>query len=188
MWFANQVIDILSSNPRVWSKTVLFITYDENDGFFDHVPPPTPPPGTPGEYLTVDPLPAAAYSVAGPIGLGFRVPMLVVSPFSRGGYICSDVLDHTSHLRFLETRFGVQAPNISAWRRKTCGDLTTALNPSRADTSVPSLPPTNARSSVVSDECTDLQLIEVDVTNPAPYPVPPHQMMPSQEPGAARQV
>ena len=65
------------------------------------------PRGTPGEYLTVDPLPAAAYSVAGPIGLGFRVPMLVVSPFSRGGYVCSDVLDHTSHLRFLETRFGV---------------------------------------------------------------------------------
>ena len=113
------MIGTLVSNPEVWAKTVLFIMYDENDGFFDHVPPPTPPPGTPGEFLTVDPLPASAYGVAGPIGLGFRVPMLVVSPFSRGGYVCSDIFDHTSQLRFLETRFGVQAPNISAWRRKT---------------------------------------------------------------------
>jgi phospholipase C len=187
-WLANQVVDTLASNPEVWSKTVLFITYDENDGFFDHVAPPTPPAGTPGEYLTVDPLPAAAYSVAGPIGLGFRVPMLVVSPFSRGGYVCSDVLDHTSHLRFLETRFGVEAPNISAWRRKTCGDLTGSLNTTHSDTSVPALPATNPRSRVVTAECTSGELIEVDLDNPAPYPLPSPQQMPTQEPGTARQV
>jgi phospholipase C len=187
-WFASQVIDTLASNPEVWSKTVLFITYDENDGFFDHVPPPTPPAGTPGEYLTVDPLPAAAYSVSGPIGLGFRVPMLVVSPFARGGYVCSDVLDHTPHLRFLETRFGVEAPNISAWRRKTCGDLTGTVSVERSDTSVPALPPTDARSAVVSAECSSIQLLEVNATNPAPYPIPSPQQMPSQEPGAARRI
>jgi len=186
MWFANQVINILTSNPKTWSKTVLFITYDENDGFFDHVRPPTPPPGTPGEYLTVDPLPDSAYSIAGPIGLGFRVPMLVVSPFSRGGFVCSDVLDHTSHLRFLETRFGVKAPNISDWRRKTCGDLTGALNTGHGDRSVPSLPATDARSRLVSDECSSGQLFEVDVNNPAPYPLPSTQQMPKQEPGTAR--
>jgi phospholipase C len=177
------VIDILASNPKVWSKTVLFITYDENDGFFDHVVPPTPPPGTPGEYLTVDPLPAAANSLAGPIGLGYRVPMLVVSPFTRGGYICSDVLDHTSHLRFLETRFGVSAPNISEWRRKTCGDLTGAFSPKRSDLTIPTLAPTNPRSKTVTGECTSLQLLEIDVSNPAPYPVPADQKMPPQETG-----
>ena len=90
MAFTHQLLATLVSNPKVWAKTVLFVTYDENDGFFDHVAPPTPPPGTPGEYLTVDPLPADAKGIAGPVGLGFRVPMLVVSPFSRGGYICSD--------------------------------------------------------------------------------------------------
>jgi len=188
MWFASQVIGILTSNPDVWSKTVLFITYDENDGFFDHVIPPTPPPGTPGEYLTVDPLPSDAFSVAGPIGLGFRVPMLVVSPFSRGGYVCSDVLDHTSHLRFLETRFGIPAPNLSDWRRKTSGDLTGALNTSHRDNAVPALPPTDARSKLVSAQCTTSQLFEVDLTDPAPYPLPARQMLPSQEPGTARRI
>ena len=91
----------------MWSKTVLFVMYDENDGFFDHVAPPVAPAGTVGEYVTVNPLPATANGVAGPLGLGFRVPMLVVSPFSRGGYVASDVLDHTSQIRFLEERFGI---------------------------------------------------------------------------------
>jgi phospholipase C len=117
-----KVLTALMSNPELWSKTVVFLTYDENGGFFDHVAPPTAPPGTKGEYLSVDPLPAEASGVAGPIGLGFRVPMLVISPFSRGGHVNSDTFDHTSLLRFLEARFGVKAPNLTAWRRKTVGD------------------------------------------------------------------
>jgi phospholipase C len=109
---AAQMLDAITSNPALWAKTVVFITYDENGGFFDHVPPPVPPPGTAGEFLTVVPLPSDAGGVAGPIGLGFRVPLLVVSPFARGGYVCSDTFDHTSLLRFLETRFGVEVPYI----------------------------------------------------------------------------
>ena len=127
-WFTSQVLATLVSNPTVWSKTVLFHMYDENDGFFDHVPPPVPPTGTPGEYLTGAPLPADANGIRGPVGMGFRVPMLVLSPFSRGGHVASEVFDHTSQLRFLEERFGVQAPNISAWRRRTAGDLTSTLH------------------------------------------------------------
>jgi phospholipase C len=118
----------------------MFLTYDENGGLFDHVEPPTAPPGTPGEFLTVDPLPALAGGVAGPIGLGPRVPLLVISPFSRGGFVSSDVFDHTSLLRFLETRFGAEVPNLSAWRRATCGDLTSALNFAAPDVSVPRVP------------------------------------------------
>jgi phospholipase C len=125
---ASQIVSTLLSHPKVWRKTALFITWDENGGFFDHVAPPAAPKGTAGEYLTVNPLPAAAQGITGPIGLGFRVPMLVVSPFSRGGLVCSDVFDHTSMLRFLETRFGVEVPNLSSWRRKTTGDLTGAFN------------------------------------------------------------
>ena len=64
----------------------------------------------------------------GPIGLGIRVPMIIMSPFSRGGFLCSDTFDHTSILRFLETRFGVEVPNLSAWRREVTGDLTSAFN------------------------------------------------------------
>jgi phospholipase C len=53
------ILEALTSNPKVWAKTAFIITYDENGGFFDHVIPPTPPPGTPGEYLTPGGLAAA---------------------------------------------------------------------------------------------------------------------------------
>ncbi len=163
--------------------------YDENDGFFDHVAPPTPPAGTAGEYLTTNPLPPLAFGIDGPIGLGFRVPMLVVSPFSRGGYVCSDTFDHTSQMRFLETRFGVKAPNISAWRRSVTGDLTSTLHVTTPDPSVPKLPATAGKTDArVVRECAPSQLLEVDVPNPAPYPIPATQKLPSQEPGRARRV
>ena len=110
---ARQIIEALISHPKTWASTALFITWDENGGFFDHVAPPTPPKGTKGEFLTVSKLPSAAAGIRGPIGLGFRVPMLVVSPFSRGGLVCSDVFDHTSTLRFIETRFRVKVPNLT---------------------------------------------------------------------------
>jgi phospholipase C len=125
---ARQVFDAIVSHPHIWRKTALFIAWDENGGFFDHVAPPTPPKGTKGEHLTVHKLPQAADGIRGPIGLGFRVPMLVVSPFSRGGLVCSQTFDHTSTLRFLETRFGVEVPNLTKWRRETTGDLTAAFN------------------------------------------------------------
>ena len=124
---ARQIVETLMANPKVWRKTALFITWDENGGFFDHVSPPTPRTGTKGEYLTGE-LPLEAQGIRGPIGLGVRVPMLVVSPFSRGGLVCSDRFDHTSTLRFLETRFRARVPNLSAWRRGATGDLTSAFN------------------------------------------------------------
>ncbi|MCL2542835.1 MAG: twin-arginine translocation signal domain-containing protein [Nocardioidaceae bacterium] len=123
-----QVLNTLTAHPGVWEKTALIISYDENGGFFDHVPPPVPPKGEPGEWLAVDPLPKTAEGVVGPIGLGFRVPALVVSPYSRGGLVSSEVFDHTSQLRLLETRFGVEVPNLSKWRRRTTGDLTGAFD------------------------------------------------------------
>jgi phospholipase C len=82
---AADIVSALTSDPELWKKTALLITWDENGGFFDHVPPATPPEGTAGEYVTAPTLPDAAMGIRGPIGLGFRVPMLVVSPFARGG-------------------------------------------------------------------------------------------------------
>ena len=125
---------------KVWDKTALFVTWDENGGFFDHVVPPTPPPGTPDEYLTVPDISNNSEGINGPIGFGFRVPLLVLSPYSRGGFLCSDAFDHTSLLRFLETRFGVEVPNLSAWRRENAGDLTSAFNFIQGDTSKGKLP------------------------------------------------
>ena len=187
MWYVHQVLDILSSNPAVWAKTVLFVMYDENDGFFDHVPPPTPPEGTAGEYLH-SPLPDGAAGIAGPVGLGFRVPMLVVSPFSRGGYVCSDTFDHTSQMRFLESRFGVPAPNISAWRRSVTGDLTTTLQLTSPDATVPSLPATpGLRDARVRSQCT-AQAIAGGSLPAAVFPLPTTQQMPAQEPGSRPKV
>ena len=109
-------LDAIASNEDLWHKTLFILTYDENDGLFDHVPPPVAPRGTPGEYVGGQ-----------PIGLGFRVPAVVVSPWSAGGRVRSDVLDHTSLIRIIEKRFGVPEPNISAFRRRLCGDFTSAL-------------------------------------------------------------
>ncbi|MEU4213363.1 phosphocholine-specific phospholipase C [Streptomyces sp. NPDC026206] len=131
-WYISQVLDALTSNPEVWSRTALFITYDENDGYFDHVVPPFPPASAAQGASTVatglDVFPGNSHYAAGPYGLGQRVPMLVVSPWSTGGYVCSEVFDHTSVLRFMERRFGVGEPNISPWRRAICGDLTSAFD------------------------------------------------------------
>ena len=166
----------LLKHAKVWEKTALFITWDENGGFFDHVAPPVPPPGTPGEYLTVPDVTSNDGGIAGPIGLGFRVPLLVVSPFSRGGFLCPDVFDHTSILRFLETRFGVEVPNLSEWRREVTGDLTTAFNFRRPDTSAPELPLiTPSRSEREDGGCTVS----------SPVTVPPNSL-PEQPPGHIR--
>jgi phospholipase C len=181
-YYTSQVLATLTSNPEVWSKTVLFHMYDENDGFFDHVAPPVPPAGTTGEFLTQHTLPADANGIRGPVGMSFRVPLLVISPFSRGGHVASEVFDHTSQMRFLEERFGVRAPNISAWRRKTAGDLTSTLHPGHSDASVPALPSTanDSMAAIMAEGITEVQILNLDNDMPV-YPVPVHQSMPRQE-------
>jgi phospholipase C len=145
-WYISQVLDALTANPDVWNKTALFITYDENDGFFDHVVPPYPASSAARGDSTVDIrgeiYPGSSSIAAGPYGLGQRVPMLVVSPWSTGGWVCSEVFDHTSIIRFMESRFGVHEPNITPWRRAVCGDLTSAFDFGSADRGVPALPDT----------------------------------------------
>ncbi len=165
--YTARVLEALTANPAVWSKTVLFVNFDENDGFFDHVPPPAPPSivsteptvlagastvDTAGEYHEILPPgidPARARPLHKPYGLGPRVPMYVVSPWSKGGWVSSEVFDHTSVLRFLERRFGVAEPNISAWRRAVCGDMTSAFDFAARDDRrfVDELPETAARAA-----------------------------------------
>src|SRR5438876_5524598 len=177
------IISALTANSALWAKTVLFATYDENGGFFDHVAPVTAPPGTPGEYVTApavpDPTVVGSPQILGPIGLGFRVPMLVISPFSKGGFVSSGLFDHTSILRFLETRFGAEVPNLSAWRRATVGDMTNAFNFTKVDTSVPALPSTVAAVPAILTECAN------DLAGFTAIQLPAPQTMPTQEMGTA---
>ncbi|WP_459616075.1 phosphocholine-specific phospholipase C [Bordetella sp. 2513F-2] len=157
--YISRVLDALTSNPEVWSKTAFFITFDENDGLFDHLPPPAVPSydadgklmgkstvPLDGEYF-YDPDRKYLHpddTISGttrPWGLGPRVPMYVISPWSRGGWVSSEVFDHTSLARFLEKRFDLTVDSISPWHRAVCGDLTSAFDfESPNDPSFPVLP------------------------------------------------
>jgi phospholipase C len=136
-WYVSQILDALTANPEVWSKTAFFLTYDENDGFFDHVVPPTPPQtrlhGLSNVDTTNEIFAGNSEFPAGPYGLGMRVPMIVISPFSTGGWVNSQLFDHTSLIRFIQARFGPENPelresNITPWRKAVCGDLTSAFH------------------------------------------------------------
>jgi phospholipase C len=153
------LLDAIASDPETWSKTVLLINFDENDGYFDHVPPPVAPRPDSGN--------GDDWYAGKPIGLGPRVPMTVVSPWSVGGHVNSQVFDHTSVIRFLERWTGVREPNISDWRRTACGDLTSALDFDRT-----------------------YRQPSVDAPGPVPAPIarwkptpPADQAVPQQEPG-----
>jgi phospholipase C len=135
-YYINGVLNALNADPDVFNSTLVIINYDENDGQFDHVPPPTPTAGTTDEsYANL------------PVGLGFRVPLILISPWTRGGWVTSEVSDHTSVIQFLEkwtTAIGTPAisPNISSWRRRVCGDLTNAFDFTSPVYGLPKLPAT----------------------------------------------
>ena len=180
-FYTAQVLNALTSNRELWSKTALLITFDENDGFFDHVVGAYPSVGALAGDSTV-PLdnelfdgkagtPGGSDGVVGPYGLGVRVPLLVVSPWSTGGWVCSETFDHSSLIRFVEARFGVNEPNITPWRRAVCGDLTSAFDFENTNDRVPQLP------SVAAFEPTG-------TVPPDFHPTPPAVgSVPAQEPG-----
>ncbi|MBO2449558.1 phospholipase C, phosphocholine-specific [Actinomadura barringtoniae] len=175
-WYIAQVLDALTANPDVWSKTVLLVTYDENDGFFDHVVPPYAPASA-AQGLSTASTAGEIYAggngySAGPYGLGPRVPMFAISPWSKGGWVNSQTFDHTSIIRFMEARFGVAEPNITPWRRAVCGDLTTAFDFSATPDPKPApLPDTS-------------HYIPPDKNRHPDYvPALPSPAMPKQEPG-----
>lgn len=175
---------ILLSNPAVWERTALIVNYDENGGFFDHVVPPTPPPGTPGEYLTVPDINSVPGSggIRGPIGLGFRVPCIVISPYSRGPLMNHDTFDHTSTLKLISTRFNVPVPNLSAWRNATVGDMTSTFNFAQPpNTSKPNLDHPRLKALPKLPQCVPNAILGTTTKTSIPYRVPYPQMMPTQE-------
>lgn len=152
-WYTSEILDILTRNPEVWKKTIFILTYDENDGYFDHIPPFIPPDprdadtgkcsgsirDTGAEYIRLErELEEGIHEKearGGAIGLGYRVPMIVASPWSRGGKVCSQVFDHTSSIQFLEAFLSkklhkeIRQEEITSWRRAVCGDLTSVFSP-----------------------------------------------------------
>jgi phospholipase C len=155
-WYVSEVMAILTKNPEVWKKTILVLTYDENDGYFDHLPPfvaPNPHDAATGktsptidtkvDFVTMAQEQATRTDKKnmreGPIGIGYRVPMVIASPWSRGGYVNSQVFDHSSSLQFLEkflahkTGKKIEETNISAWRRAVCGDLSSVFRPYKGE-------------------------------------------------------
>jgi phospholipase C len=180
-WYVSQMLDALTANPDVWGKTVLFYMFDENDGFFDHIVPPTPPRsraegistvGTTNELFAGSPTYPVPDFTPGPYGLGVRVPMIVISPWSKGGFVNSEVFDHTSLIRFVEQRFGVVEPNITTWRRTVAGDLISAFDFESPNDAVVSLPSTVSYEPPNTDRYPDY------------VPTPPaNQSLPEQEPG-----
>ena len=166
-----RLVEALTDHPEVWSKTVFILNYDENDGFFDHVPPPLPAVSPAMGASTVEVV-GECYGEE-PVGLGPRVPLLVASPWTRGGWVNSEVFDHTSVIRLLERRFGVREPNISPWRRAVCGDLTSIFDFGAAGSTAPRLPGGVSRLMTEADNAAAL---------PSPH-VPARQSRPIQEPG-----
>ena len=160
--YVNTVLQTLFSNPDLWQNTALFITYDEHDGFFDHQLPPFPEATVTDEYI--DGL---------PIGPGTRVPMLICSPWTRGGYVDSNVYDHTSMLQFLATWTRVKPANVTPWRASVTGDLTTAFDFKHPDFTIPGNIPT-------LDQTWALTQLTGGSTTP---PAEGDQKMPAQEPG-----
>ncbi len=148
-YYVNGVLEALNSDPDVFNSTLVIINYDENDGQFDHVPPPVPAPGARDEFYYDSSGTLANEGLAHPmpVGLGFRVPLILISPWTRGGWVTSEVSDHTSVVQFLEKwteALGTPAPcpNISAWRRSVCGDLTSAFDFASPIFGLPRLPNT----------------------------------------------
>ncbi len=162
--FTHEVLEAITSNPETWSKTVFFLTFDENDGFFDHLPAPAVPSynldNTLAGKSTVD-LKGMYFdnskgqtnyldkrdNISGnlrPWGMGPRVPMYILSPWSKGGWVNSEVADHTSVAQFIEKRFGLTIPAISPWHRAVSSDLTSAFDFDRPNDPVfPKMPDTS---------------------------------------------
>ena len=213
-----QILSTLSANPAVWEQTVFFVVYDENGGWFDHVPPPTPSystdiagnPANAGEWLggaapgttTVGGPGGGAYE-DGPVGLGFRTPCLILSPFTQGGYVCSPyyttaggtvafdpagTFDHTSVNRFIATVFGAQGhpvvlPNLSPWRQSVTGDFTAAFTGNVKTTPPCFTPPVTSTDVEAIESAVVNALAGTDAYAPQPYPPPTSNVFPPSADG-----
>lgn len=212
-WYISEVMDILTKNQEVWKKTIFVITYDENDGYFDHVPPFLPPhtgkPETGKASAGIDTLVehvsmkqeverGMRQKRESAIGLGYRVPLLIVSPWSKGGWVNSEVFDHTSSIQFLEhflsakTGKKIEQPQISDWRRTVTGDLTSVFRPADQETAQYPEPVEkdkfiqsifNAKFKALPSDFRALSTAEIQTVRNNPFET---SLLPQQEKGIRR--
>ncbi len=213
-WYVSETLDILTQNPEVWKKTIFILCYDENDGYYDHVPPfsiPNPLKENSGkvsdgidikaEYVTLEQDQSQVpknNAREGAIGLGFRVPLVVASPWSRGGKVCSQVFDHTSIIQFLEEftshKSGkkIKETNISEWRRTICGNLDSVFQ--QYDASTYKKPKPVNRDEIVTtihkaqfkEAPTNYKALSVSEVAAVNQHAAASSLLPSQEPGTRR--
>lgn len=149
--YTAQLLKKLQEYPSIYAKSAFILNYDEGGQFVDHMWVPTPvmregegastiPWAESGEINTEV---YADEETPSPIGLGFRVPAIVISPWTRGNIVVSEVFDHISVIKLLESRFNFTCPNVSPWRRAVVGNLLTAFDfEAEPDYSWPDLPDT----------------------------------------------
>ena len=184
---SRRIMDVVQRYPETYKNMIFVLNYDEGGQFYDHHVPPNPPTNasmhgggqstvnTTGE-LTLE----TQFNIpkGHPIGLGWRVPLLLISPWSRGGYVYSEVADHTSVIQLIEEKFNVRCPNISPWRRAVTANLLSAFDFTKPDYSWPSkFPDTSNNVNASKEQCDN---------NPAPT-VPTVQRTTKQEPGTKKQ-
>ncbi len=125
------IVDSVMHSP-LWPSTAMFLSYDEQGGFYDHVVPPSacPPDDIPPQIGSAG-VPGAFDQY------GLRVPLFVISPYARRGYVSHQVTDHTSILRFIEARWALPALTHRDANAVPPFDMFDFDHP---DTSIPTLP------------------------------------------------
>jgi len=139
-WLQQRIVDAVTKSPA-YKSTALLISYDETGGWGDHVTPYHSPSGTAGEWIE-DPYGKAGYTYTGP---GYRTPFYIISPWTRGGHVYGEHVDHSSQVMFLEKWLSAKGKSfkqheINAWRRANMADLTKAFDFSSPDLSIPNMP------------------------------------------------
>ncbi|CAO3590248.1 unnamed protein product [Absidia cylindrospora] len=183
-WLQEQVVSAVM-NGKNWKDTALFINYDESGGFYDHVQPKI----APSDKFVKDKF----NGKMAPLGLGPRVPMIIVSPYTRGGHVYSDLSDHSSTLMFMEEWVGknengsyaAPAKNIDSWYRETTSNLVNAFDFDKPDFSIPKLP-TNPKPAVDGSGNWDATEMCEKLTDPKSTPPYGKQVFPQVESGSKK--
>ena len=138
-----------------WKDSVFILSWDESGGFFDHVPPHTiaspdgglpidlqgsPTPDICWQSGGVNPNPYCAFRYT-----GYRVPVIVVSPFTKKNYVSNEAMDYTSILKFIETRFGIT--DYLTDRDRNAPDMTDFFDFASAPWAIPPTPPAQSTSA-----------------------------------------
>ncbi len=163
--YVENIVDTLMSSPS-WKDSVFILSHDEPGGFYDHVPPqPAVPPDSiqyPTDILSTDICANNTSPVCGFFVTGFRVPLIVISPFTKPNYVSHTVMDYTAMLKLIESRFNL--PSLTA-RDAAQPDMTEFFDFVNVPRATPPAPPTQLKNMPCVLEALNAATIS---PNPAP--------------------